>query len=687
MLRLAPLLFALVTACEAASTTQTVCPVGAEGCACTPNGFCGAGLACVDRLCLTAGPDGDETEGPDNPPADLDESPAVDTIDPLLDSGDDARDDDAPDDDGDDAESDTAPDDDETLDGSDIEGDAGDDAGETEAEEDTCVCETPGPCCDGCNAVNAGAACDDGQYCSIASVCTPTGVCEGVGARDCNRAVTVPECQAARCNEALDRCDAVIANDGQPCDDGNPLTETSTCDAGVCRAACTCGPGVSLCCNGCLPRNVGTRCDDGRFCTDGERCDARGLCTPAADRDCGFVVSSAACGRAACDEGADRCALIVENEGGPCDDGDTRTYDDTCRAGVCVGKACECGPGESSCCDGCRPRNVFAPCGGADYCRVGARCTSLGVCGDSEPRDCSFAAGGNDCRGVRCSEFQDRCDSFPVSNGTACNGGAGTCNNGTCNTPADNDTVDTDTADPDETDPDADGAGDDDPGDTSDNAADDDAAGDIDDEPAAYDPGLVWVAARTPGRQLTRSEVTVRQWSACVAAGRCTALPERTPQGGRCNGARPGFEDDPANCVTQAQAEGFCAAAGAALPTRTALSNEAAGGGGLYPWGAAAPDCNRAHIADNRGYGCGTDTTAGVCTKPAGNHPETTACDLVGNVWEWAALDVGGASYTCGGGIDADAAVIANFAAAGCRPTPATRVDRAVGFRCMRAAP
>lgn len=49
--------------------TSDTCPIGAEGCACTPGGACDEGLDCLSRVCVDASPltgDGDGDNAPDN---------------------------------------------------------------------------------------------------------------------------------------------------------------------------------------------------------------------------------------------------------------------------------------------------------------------------------------------------------------------------------------------------------------------------------------------------------------------------------------------------------------------------------------------------------------------------------------------------------------------------------------------
>jgi formylglycine-generating enzyme required for sulfatase activity len=131
---------------------------------------------------------------------------------------------------------------------------------------------------------------------------------------------------------------------------------------------------------------------------------------------------------------------------------------------------------------------------------------------------------------------------------------------------------------------------------------------------------------------LTKTEVTVGQYAACVKAGSCTEPAE----GRQCNWYQPGRDTYPINCITWNQAAAFCHWVGARLPSEAEWEFAARSGGRdqRFPWGNSDEGCKRAISRSDDGDGCGKDTTWPVCSSTGGNSDQGL-CDLSGNVSEW----------------------------------------------------
>lgn len=168
---------------------------------------------------------------------------------------------------------------------------------------------------------------------------------------------------------------------------------------------------------------------------------------------------------------------------------------------------------------------------------------------------------------------------------------------------------------------------------------------------------------------IDRHEVTQAAYAECVAAGRCAEPPGSFDAVQYCR--------HPVVAVTWDDARMFCEWQGKRLPTEAEWEKAARGPSGLpYPWGEAAPSCDRATFAD-----CG-GAVSEVASKPAGASPYGVL-DMAGNVREWTA-DRGPHTGTrvIRGGMATDSAVRLRATARAFGNEGV--LDARLGLRCVR---
>lgn len=197
---------------------------------------------------------------------------------------------------------------------------------------------------------------------------------------------------------------------------------------------------------------------------------------------------------------------------------------------------------------------------------------------------------------------------------------------------------------------------------------------------------------------IDRTEVTVVQYRACVAAGKCP-MPESTisfpgygpPEPMRtdlskfCNAPRADHGEHPMNCVDQATASQYCAWEGGRLPDEEEWEYAARGQqANRFPWGARPPNATATDNPLCWDRRKSEDGTCAVGQFPGGASP-AGAVDMAGNVWEWTASRIGDGNVVRGGGWT-------NFLSRLVSPTyrwplvPSTRLN-CLGFRCVRPIP
>lgn len=200
--------------------------------------------------------------------------------------------------------------------------------------------------------------------------------------------------------------------------------------------------------------------------------------------------------------------------------------------------------------------------------------------------------------------------------------------------------------------------------------------------PRKVDLGPFWISRR---------EVTVTEYRACVEAGPCVA-PGSGPD---CNWSVADRGEHPVNCVAAHDAEAYAAWLSTrdgltySLPTADQWERAARGTEGRrYPWGDGPPagQCNmcdracRFHHFKDRDADDGWAETAPVgalaaCTTPEG------VLDLVGNVAEWCRVDEKGDRYGLRGGSWGQIGGLLDPAFPSERP--AAERDATIGFRLV----
>jgi formylglycine-generating enzyme len=123
------------------------------------------------------------------------------------------------------------------------------------------------------------------------------------------------------------------------------------------------------------------------------------------------------------------------------------------------------------------------------------------------------------------------------------------------------------------------------------------------------------------------TKVTNQQYALCVQAGNCSA-PDTKDSPLYTN---PGLAANPVVGVTYDQAAAYCTYVHARLPTEAEWEKAARGpSGNIYPWGDAAPSCDRLNFNDCLGR------TTNVTTYQMGQS-FYHALDMEGNAFEWVA--------------------------------------------------
>ncbi|MCB9738961.1 MAG: hypothetical protein H6747_06815 [Deltaproteobacteria bacterium] len=236
-------------------------------------------------------------------------------------------------------------------------------------------------------------------------------------------------CQLAACDGKTGACSTKPAADGVLCDDGNKATVGDICVGGSCK------PGVdtSTCATDldCLGLEDGDLCNGTMFCNlASSKCEVN----PKTAVSCPSV-NNTDCVSNVCEKATGLCKMKPAVDGWLCDDGNSCTVGEVCKAGSCVASADTCQCNADSDCAGYEDGNA---CNGTLYCdQVAHAC----VVNPATVVQCPTAQNAACIESV-CDKFQGTCSMQPVAEGKACDDGnsctvAEVCKGGSCVASAD----------------------------------------------------------------------------------------------------------------------------------------------------------------------------------------------------------------------------------------------------------
>jgi hypothetical protein len=214
----------------------------------------------------------------------------------------------------------------------------------------------------------AGAACEDGMFCTTIDTCDGMGTCVGGPANDCG--MEPPQCQQVSCDETSDSCTMTPGPNGSFCTPTDLCLVNATCLNGSCSGGtpkdcffapvpnechvAVCDPADGQCKPEPDPTMVGQVCQDNSdLCTVNKTCDAQGNCLGGQPKDCSAFTMG--CNVGTCDVATGQCFGSPVNDGDPCDDLNACTAGEICSNGNCGGGTpiVQCIGGDLCCPMGC----------------------------------------------------------------------------------------------------------------------------------------------------------------------------------------------------------------------------------------------------------------------------------------------------------------------------------------------
>ncbi|MBW1811275.1 MAG: hypothetical protein JRJ87_24000 [Deltaproteobacteria bacterium] len=280
---------------------------------------------------------------------------------------------------------------------------------------------------------------------------------EDPNCRTCNDDIDCDDGNPCTVDECVNTsCQNTPKADDTPCDDGLYCTAADHCRAGRCISeardcsdwsdACHTG-GCSEADSSCVaePKQDGTECEDGLYCTVADQCQG-GVCIAGTDRDCD---EGDFCTTDTCNDEFDRCEHVWEQqpgEEGPLDDPScSNNQDDDCDTLTDMDDPDCSGCTENEDCDDLNPCTADLCDAGAcsnpavandTPCDDGLYCTEPDLCSDGEcngtRRDCSELD--DQCNTGVCDELNSQCVAHPKDAETPCNDGDDCTMNDMCDT-------------------------------------------------------------------------------------------------------------------------------------------------------------------------------------------------------------------------------------------------------------
>ena len=202
-------------------------------------------------------------------------------------------------------------------------------------DKNVCTADSCDPAAGGCQHAPVDGACDDGDPCTADDTCTD-GACVGSEAAACDDAnpCTVDFCQVVGVGAGTPVCGHAEELDGAPCDDGDACTVDDECASGQCAGALACECKVD---SDCAAHEDGNPCTGTLIC-DTSQADPACVIDPATVPSCpddGTVLCFV--NRCVPEDGV--CALLPAPEGVPCEDDEPCTTESLCLDGACVPSA------------------------------------------------------------------------------------------------------------------------------------------------------------------------------------------------------------------------------------------------------------------------------------------------------------------------------------------------------------